>query len=156
MTGTYIGEFYRVRLACIVSPAAEEMGMLVDGLHPEIIKLMGTKSPAREEEAVELLLTFNDTKDRINRWSRAGNEDRGGDVHRSKGSAFPGEKGAVRPRRTESCRYPPLQSQGQRLRQREKTQLRVESKACLTCKPYTVFVDARVAPTRLFGGRRIG
>lgn len=79
MTGSledYIAEFNRVSLDCVGLPAAEEIEMFVDGLHPEIMKLMATQFPATKEEAIELAHAFNHTRERIERWRRANNEER--------------------------------------------------------------------------------
>ncbi|PHJ21530.1 hypothetical protein CSUI_004624, partial [Cystoisospora suis] len=50
------------------------------------MKLMATQFPATKEEAIELAHTFNYTRERIERWRRAGNEGRTGD--HSKYSSF--------------------------------------------------------------------
>lgn len=86
MTGSleeYIAEFNRVRLDCAGLPPGEEIEMFVDGLHPEIMKLMATQSPSTKEEAIELAHTFNYTRERIDRWRRAGGESRTGDYKSS-------------------------------------------------------------------------
>lgn len=101
MTGSledYIAEFNRVSLDCVGLPAAEEIEMFVDGLHPEIMKLMATQFPATKEEAIELAHTFNHTRERIERWRRAGNEERTGghNRHSSFGRSVYGRGGTGR------------------------------------------------------------
>ena len=73
----YIAEFQSVRLDCSGLPEAEEMEMFIHGLHPQIMKLMVTKTPSPKQEATELAHNFNDTKERIDRTRCAGDENRG-------------------------------------------------------------------------------
>lgn len=101
----YIAEFNRLRLDCMGLSVAEEVEMFIDGLHPEIMKLMATKTPATKEEAIELAHMFNDTRERIDRWRRAGNESRGKEWKSRPGRFFQYER--FRPLRTEAGRDSP-------------------------------------------------
>lgn len=84
----------------------EEVEIFVEALHPEIMKLVATKAPANKEEAIELAHAFNDTRERIDRGRRAGNESRGRDDPRSRASRyFRQERQVMPPQRMANDRF---------------------------------------------------
>ncbi|PHJ17442.1 hypothetical protein CSUI_008735 [Cystoisospora suis] len=65
--------------------------MFIDGLHPEIMKLMSTEGPGTKKEAIKFAHSFNCTRERIDRWRRARNDTRTGYQKNSAfGKPYPG------------------------------------------------------------------